>query len=224
MPKVISRPAFLRANSCNFLATVIVPFFVFSNACSAAFEVAAFFLALMYSRLMRCFCNRFRNAFFCICGFSSKNFWYWKFTSFWNCFFSSFATFSRCFCSFPLTCLLTKPNNSSLFCSVLCAPSTAEFSFSVSAILPCTKFRLSFCTLRMADLDMPSCLKGFSLSTGTTTYFPFPVFSSKTLCKVYSLVFGSFALAFCTFFPAFCACFCFLCSFLLPVKSEPLSS
>ncbi len=119
IPTVTRSPAFLLANSCNFLATATVPFFVFSNACSAAFPAAAFFLALMYSRLMRCFCNRFCKSFFCICGFSSKNFWYWKFTSFWNCLFSSFATFALCFCPFPLICLLTKPNNSSLFCSVL---------------------------------------------------------------------------------------------------------
>ena len=223
MPTVTSKPAFFLANSCNFLATVTAPFFVFSNACSAVLADAAFFLALMYSRLMRCFCNRFCNAFFCICGFSSKNFWYWKLTSFLNCFFSSFATFARCFCSFPFNCLLTKENSSSPFCSDLCAPSTAEFSFSVSAIFPCTKFLLSFCIRRMVVFGMPSCLKGFSLSRGTTTYFPFPVFSSNTLCKVYSLVFGSFALAFCTFFPAFPACRCFFCSFLLPVNSEPPS-
>ena len=92
-----------------------------------------------------------------------------------------------------------KPISSSPFCSILWAPSTAEFSFSFSAILPCTKFLLSVCIRRIVVLERLSCLKGFSLSSGTTTYFPLPVSSSKTLCKVYSRFLGSFPLAFLTF-------------------------
>lgn len=76
----------------------------------------------------------------------------------------------------------------------------------------------------MVVLERLSCLKGFSLSSGTTTYFPLPVSSSKTLCNVYSRFLGSFPLAFLAFSAAFCACFCFFFNFSLSVTSEARSS
>lgn len=98
------------------------------------------------------------------------------------------------------------------------------FLFVLGAILPCTNFLLSVFIRRMVVLERLSCLKGFSLSSGTTTYFPLPVSSSKTLCKVYSRFLGSFPLSFLTFSAAFCACFCFFFNLSLPVNSEAQSS
>ena len=119
MPTIIKTPIFRRAISCNFLAIAVVVLALLKTASCAVFVAAFLCLALRYSRLIRCFCSLFCNAFFFICGFSSINFWYWKFTSFLNCFFSSPAIFFLCLYSFPLYCLRINANKSSPRCSVL---------------------------------------------------------------------------------------------------------